>query len=201
MSESNYLQFFVPSVLRLPAEALSQLGSSGALVARAALCRVWQVGETTYQPVAVCVPVPGGAAADLLVRRRYTLEVGRVVASGSLADGLECALGWLEAFRRSRVEQVLLAEYAERGINAGLPAARELRQAFVLAPQGLYQGASNEEVERLRNIWTVKKEGPFGFRFLTFEDAGDEIRVLAAPEPFGQELSDIRNVSGSMKAA
>lgn len=201
MMQPQYLKYFTPSLLRLPDEARERIGAAGLLAERAALRRVWEIGLTSYQVVALAVPVPGGATADMLVRRRHTLEVGAVIESGPIAPALQRAVSWLEAFRGDPQElQALFAEYEKRGLNAGMPIAKEMRQAFVLAPRALYDAAMQDKatLAAIEELRLKMSPGELGFRFFAAEEVPGDLRVGIAPEPFGGELSLVRSVSGLM---
>lgn len=182
---TQFLRYFTPSVLRLPEGARAELGEAADLVERAALRRTWQVGTASYQVVAV--RVPAGTAppefADLLVRRRYTLEPGTVIERGSVVGALRRALSCLTALREPDVLAKLLAEYNARGVNAGMAPANAVIQCFVLAPPAVYAQAEGE-VDELRGLRADLDRGGLGFRFLAAHREQEELSVLGAPPPF-----------------
>jgi hypothetical protein len=196
---TEFLRCFTPSILRLPPDVHAALGEPADLVERAAMRRMWEVGATSYQVVAARVPAPGDPAdsADLLVRRRHTLEPGAVIARGSALAALSRALTILERFRGPAVTAALLHEYNTRGVNAGLAPASALIQCFVLAPLSVY-AAANAEIERIAALRTDLFPGELGFRFFTTEGEDERFRVIAAPAPF-DALDLIRPVAGIHK--
>lgn len=181
----EFLRFFTPSVLRLGDEACRELGDVADLVERAALRRVWEVGSASYQVVAVRVPVMEGSSefADILVRRRYTLEPGAAIVSGPVYDALRRALAWMVSLREPTVLAQLLEEYNRRGVHAGLAQASAMLQCFVLAPPAVYAEAMGE-VNRIRALREDTEPSGLGFHFFTTRGSGDDFRVVGAPPPF-----------------
>lgn len=181
----KFLRFFTPSVLRLPDEARRELGEAADLVERAAFRRIWEAEGASYQVVAVRVPtrVAPPEYADMLVRRRYTLEPGSVIVRGSVFDALRRALSCLDGLREADICTALLQEYNQRGVNAGLAQASTLLQCFVLAPASVYTAAENE-AEQIRTVRAELKPGGLGFQFFTTQGDGDDFQVVSAPSPF-----------------
>jgi hypothetical protein len=182
---TEFLRHFTPSVLRLSAEARAGLGAAADLVERAAMRRVWEIGPHSYQVVAVHVPLPGDppGLADLLVRRRYTLEPGVAIVAGSVRAALGRALDAVRRLREPTALASLLAQYNARGVNAGLAPASAMLQCFVLAPPPVF-AAAVREADSVRALRAEIEAGEIGFRFLSIEGEADHVRVMVAPPPF-----------------
>jgi len=178
---TQFLRYFTPSVLRFSPEARQELAEAADLAERAAMRRIWEVGASSYQVVAARVRASADSAdvADLLVRRRYTLEPGSVIVRGSVRDALKRALSCLRRMREAETMAALLSEYNVRGPNAGLAPASTLVQCFVLAPASVYAAAARE-ADAIGALRAELEPGELGFRFFAGEGGTDDFRVTTA---------------------